>query len=380
MPRAKRPLAEVDSNARRLPATKRTKTKTGKLEKDHESSKKNAAPSELPQSNTVRSEHTTGHKKALEQRQETFEYSKKDNSKLRRFLSERGLSTSGKREVLITRLENSTIDYESFSSEELSGMLKARHVRCADQGSKKVKIQRLRINDKIDRDTGNTEEGVLYGRLALLEDTIVPQFEKSLTENDYDSMTMESLRMLLMARKLPVSGDKSMRIARLQASDGPRQKISENARNEQDSRRAALERKIGHALPSANAVLLHEEQQRSEDTRILQALPQKQDVEPSSSSIPKCEYNWRDSHWASRTERELKDICRRREMPGYGTKAAMIKWLETGELDYQDLDVSSLEDKCKARGIKGMSKATKKDLIRMLENYDERGGTLLKEM
>jgi len=202
----------------------------------------------------------------------------------------------------------------------------------------------------------------------------------SLAENDYDSMTMESLRMLLMARKLPVSGDKSMRIARLQASDGPRQKTSEKARNELSSRRAALEKKIGHALPSANAVLVHEDQQRSEDTRILQAIRPKPDVEPSSSSIPKCEYNWRDSHWASRTERELNDICRRREMSGHGTKAAMIKWLETGELDYQDLDVSSLEVNCKERGIKGMSKATKKDLIRMLENYDERGGTSLKEM
>lgn len=91
----------------------------------------------------------------------------------------------------------------------------------------------------------------------------------------------------------------------------------------------------------------------------------------SRSRIRICDYNWRESHWASRTERQLNEICSRREMPGSGPKAAMIKWLDTGSVEYDDLYVGSLERICAERGIKYRSGEKKVELVRLLEESDE---------
>lgn len=65
-----------------------------------------------------------------------------------------------------------------------------------------------------------------------------------------------------------------------------------------------------------------------------------------------CDYDWKDSHWASRSERELREICERPEIPGWGPKAARIKRPETVALDYEDMYMSSPEDMCRQRGLR----------------------------
>lgn len=60
-----------------------------------------------------------------------------------------------------------------------------------------------------------------------------------------------------------------------------------------------------------------------------------------------CDYDWKQSNWTSRSNLELIEICQRREIPGADTGATMIKWLETGHLEYEDLYVSSLEALCR---------------------------------
>jgi len=64
----------------------------------------------------------------MTEKKEIFDYSRKDNSKSRLLLSERSLPTSGTREELVTRLEKSSIDYESLPSWQITDILKARHV------------------------------------------------------------------------------------------------------------------------------------------------------------------------------------------------------------------------------------------------------------
>jgi hypothetical protein len=58
-------------------------------------------------------------------------------------------------------------------------------------------------------------------------------------------------------------------------------------------------------------------------------------------------------------------------MPGHGPKAAMLKWLDTGSVEYEDLYAGSLEMICFRRGIKHRSGEKKVDLIRRLKEADE---------
>jgi hypothetical protein len=62
----------------------------------------------------------------------------------------------------------------------------------------------------------------------------------------------------------------------------------------------------------------------------------------------------------------------RREMPGSGPKAAMIKWLETGNIEYDELYAFSLESLCRDRDIKFKSREKKAELVRLLKEADER--------
>jgi len=95
------------------------------------------------------------------------DYNTKDNSKLRVLLFDRRLSTYGTREELIARLESSSVDYETYSSEQLTEMLRRRHIKNAAQGPKPVKVQRLQLNDAVDRDTANFEDTTLHVRTDL---------------------------------------------------------------------------------------------------------------------------------------------------------------------------------------------------------------------
>lgn len=108
-----------------------------------------------------------------------------------------------------------------------------------------------------------------------------------------------------------------------------------------------------------------EDQQQAEDYSI------EQKAKETRPQIPICDDEWQDSHWASRTERELREICTRREFPGSGPKAAMIKWLDTGSVDYEDLYAFSLEQICRSRGLPAKSGEKKLDLVRKLNEADE---------
>jgi hypothetical protein len=134
MPRAKRPLAEVELNATRA-ASKHAKAQDIPARDQHELSSKQEPNPKRRKGDVPQSRNTIEPK----ERKEIFQYGKKDNSRLRTFLLDRGMSTSGTRDELIERLENSSIDYESLPSEQLTEMLKRRDVKNSATGRKAVK-------------------------------------------------------------------------------------------------------------------------------------------------------------------------------------------------------------------------------------------------
>lgn len=58
-------------------------------------------------------------------------------------------------------------------------------------------------------------------------------------------------------------------------------------------------------------------------------------------------------------------------MPGHGPKAAMVKFLDTDSVEYEDLYASSLGSMCYKRGIAYKSTAKKDDLVRILKEADD---------
>jgi hypothetical protein len=248
------------------------------------------------------------------------------------------MSTYGTRDELIERLENSSIDYESLLSEELTEMLKRRSVTNSATGCKAVKIERLRLNDKIDRETGTSGESMLYGRFSALQ-LIIADSEDGVSGDEYSSKTPKALTSILAKRNLTCTGSISEQITRLRQYDRRR---LERIRKDYNSIKVQLEEAIGHPV-NVEWTFKVEDQQRAKDNQV------EQEARAARPAIPVCDYKWRDSHWAVRTERELREICDRRDFPGSGTKAAMIKWLETGSVDYEDLYAGSLERMCRER-------------------------------
>ena len=438
MPRAKRPLAEVDPNATRLASSpKSSKTSTGRtrktadggiLEGDKDEnligSRRNAtrnkssgteAPSlskaslrenerqppskpkstdntryrlHLPGSTYLGDSDTGDFARedcdnragspppdgGCTSRPPKINYKTKDNSKLKVLLSDRLLPTSGTREDMIARLETSTFDYNIYSSEQLTELLKSRHVTNVATGPKAIKIQRLEINDTVDRDTSNWEDTKLYveadvkkwslDRLVAKQEAFIAGEDRSYSTSTW---TLKKLGALLKDRKLPTTGTREDNINRLRASD--RQKLIKDiskAREEFLSAKKQLETQIGHAVGDHGVC-------RGGPEADLQAIDNQveRDAVNSRPRIPICDYDWRDSHWASRTERQLSEICSRRGMPGHGPKAAMLKWLDTGSVEYEDLYAGSLEMICFRRGIKHRSVEKKVDLIRRLKEADK---------
>ncbi|TAQ85573.1 hypothetical protein B7494_g6121 [Chlorociboria aeruginascens] len=303
-------------------------------------------------------------------RREEIQYSTKDTSKLRRFLVERHLSPSGTRGELITRLECSFIDYTALSSEDLSTMLKHRNITMYAQGRKDIKIQRLRMNDKVDHDTGNGAEGELYGQFwaseSILNDVVAKRDEhlKEMSEA-YAKLSHRKLLALLEKRKLSSHGNKETLTKRLLTDDC--ETLSKHIRdllNRRDATKAKLELHIGHPVSMAGSVKEEEDEQHALDNEARE--------QGRRSSVSLCDYDWRDSHWADRTERDLTEITRRRGMPGGGPKTAMLKWLDTGKIDYEYMYGTPLRIVCMERGIHAKSDAKKADLVRILREDDAR--------
>lgn len=354
MPRAKRPLAEADpnmSNASKITTTKSTKRKSTTQDTE------NVAP---------KAKKTRG-KRSTDQKP-TSQYETKDNSKLRALLRDRGLSRDGTREELIKRLDaSSPVDYDSLLVPELTEMCKQRNLKGAAQYSKEIKIDRLKLNDNFDRDTGNGSDMTLLIEVAVIEESLQEHIAKDATATDtYEKKTAKQLAALLEKRKLSVSGQKETLVSRLRKDDQKqRTKGIEDRRKKLAKLKLKLESQIGHSVDYSKIVEAYDRQEKL-DNEITSR--QEYRAEPPNHI---CDYDWKDSHWASRTERQLSEICSRREMPGHGPKAAMIKWLETGAVEYEDLYASSLESICCKRGIKHKSNAKKVDLIKILIEADE---------
>jgi len=257
MPPAKRPLAEMDLNASRPKTSVDSKYKVA-----YPGDRYRALDQEPPATKRQRA-NSTNEKFELEMKHEVINYKTKDNSRLRTFLFERGFSTSGSRDEMISRLENSSIVYESLPSERITSMLKGRGLKMSGQGSKDVKLARLRVNDKSDRDTGNNEESYMYGILAGMEWGI-PMAKKTF---DDTAPTLSSPARLARLRKcnLSTSGSKAAQIKRLQADQRKKFKA---ARDRYTTLKDDLESRVGHPLMDSQAVQEEENEQRSEDNRI----------------------------------------------------------------------------------------------------------------
>jgi hypothetical protein len=378
MPRAKKPLAEVDSNAsiasNQTSNAKPTKRKATEDTEAHSLTTKRQQRAQSPIQND------TAPKKARRPlyvtrpiKKEDIAYQMKNNSVLRRLLSERDLSADGTREEMIARLEDSSIDYESLPAGQLTEMLRQRRVTGYAVGLKEVKIERLRLIDKLQCDTGNLKDTELYSR-AVVPEMMIDEWEakraKALTEtaenNQYSSWKPARISTNLEKRKLSKSGSVKMQIARLWNDDNKSvdKKLKEFTA-EHENAKAKLEAAIGHAIHRVKPIMDEAEEVRRLDIEM------REQTQPARNPLPVCAYNWKDSHWASRTERELSEICRRREMPGSGPKAAMLKWLDTGSVDYEDLYVGSLEQMCCKRGIRHKSSDNKVELIKKLREADE---------
>ncbi|PVH71456.1 hypothetical protein DL98DRAFT_521047 [Cadophora sp. DSE1049] len=398
MPRAKRPLAEADRNVNHSKSAKTTSKQKpgGKIEEkdvlnsagdtpvDQKSTSQSSSSSpkvfgkfltRKPKSRystqlVVEEEHDSD-EPGTTARKETFDYSKKDGSKLRAFLVDRHLPTAGTREELIARLESSSIDYESLFSTELTEILNRRHVTGAATGTKDIKIQRIRLNDKIDYNTGDSHATILYVQRDIWEEAI-PEMEQkleALAENPYTTLTPAQLAKKLEKQNLASTGSKEAMAKRLWNHEKKDLAKTIKLRKEKlEENNAEMESYIGHPVPRGMDTRAREE--KAEDARISNEM-----WVSRRNAVPVCDYDWKDSHWAGRTERELNEICSRRGMPGYGPKAAMLKWLDTGNIDYQDMYMGGLTRICHERGIGYKESDKKADLVRRLSEADEAEGS-----
>lgn len=221
-------------------------------------------------------------------------YKTKDNSKLRVLLSDRLLPTSGTRKELISRLEKSSFDYNTYSSEQLTELLKARHVTNAATGPKHVKIQRLVLNDAVDRDTANWDDTKLYvdadvkkwslDLLVARQGAILSGAEKPYSTSTW---TLKKLGALLKERKLPLAGTREEIVERLQSCD--RQRLTEDiakARGEFHSAKERLEKQVGHPVEDADVF----GQETEEDLKAVDNQVER-DAVNSRPQIPICDYD-----------------------------------------------------------------------------------------
>jgi hypothetical protein len=212
--------------------------------------------------------------------------------------------------------------------------LRGRHSKYAASGTKANKIERLIANDALDRDAANYGDLKLWVRLEVLD---------SMLDESPDNRWNKS----------PLDPERRKEI-----------------QADFDSKKAELEERVGHPVILEKDFKKADFQWHGREDQIYAEGEQAKSDRPA---FPTCDYDWSDSHWASRDERNLREICDRRGMPGgSGTKAGMLKWLDTGILDYTGLYMTGLEKICRDRGITHKSTAKKADLIALLEEDDKR--------
>ncbi|KAF2496428.1 hypothetical protein BU16DRAFT_538967 [Lophium mytilinum] len=204
------------------------------------------------------------------------DFASKDNSKLRLMLEARKLPVSGTRDELIARLEqNPIVDYDQYTPNELSAMAMRRKMRQGAAGPKASKIARLRQNDELKRDTGNSQEDTLYIGLSSMEMImgLLHQEQVSASRGDYSFVkhyrnSGKILDDMLTERNLSDAGTMAAKMDRLRADDAGRetpfvspfwQEKVKPAQAEWDQLRLAFEAATGRTLVSARADLNEED-------------------------------------------------------------------------------------------------------------------------
>jgi hypothetical protein len=113
------------------------------------------------------------------------------------------LPIDGTREEMIQRLKDHPANYGLRTSSNLTKMLKKRHAPGEIHGKKAVKIAKLKLNDDIDRDTGNCAEEAIFDKMDMLDATVVEKdAERRRLSDDcpYEHMVDDKLRALLTER------------------------------------------------------------------------------------------------------------------------------------------------------------------------------------
>ncbi|TGO67727.1 hypothetical protein BOTNAR_0036g00020 [Botryotinia narcissicola] len=323
-------------------------------------------------------------------------YRTKDNSKLRALLRDWRVMQpeeveSMDRMAMIERLERHEMrgygdDYESLTCDQLSTLLSARLLPSSGV-TKAARMERLRYDDALDRDNGNLEERSLYTHLVICQNEI-QRYEQMLNwvydeegEKLYQDLGVAHLRSLVdlrqQGRKIKIVCDDSELIEWLEADD---QKLARKKKVEVSSlmgcevpeelerwekkladTRVELESRIGHPLSAE--VSMHESSKydvpvvtkKAGDRGVLDCDPKK-------------------TNWGIFSAGELCKVAREKGAPGYGTRDAMIKWLETGILKNEDMHIESLREQCWKRLVPQYSnddKAALTERLRILDRYEE---------
>ncbi|CAG8982303.1 hypothetical protein HYALB_00005303 [Hymenoscyphus albidus] len=366
MPHSKRPLEEVDGNA----------LKDGQTHSHSHAKRQNfsmraplaAKDDDVGDENAEMVEEHDAYDDMLDYK--TIDYTTKDDSKLRCLLRDRNLSDTGTRQEMIKTPQQTALDYETFTSDELTEMLYNRHLRTAT-GTKQTKIARLLLNDHLDCHSGNSEEGILYGSIWAFD--VIPisikRNEEELAEK-YNSWTEDHLRKHLEEKNLSTTGTAKVLAKRaLKAEKEHNDKYWEDLLLRKDSLQAELDALAGHAV-DVSAFMKAEEWIRHRDHKI------QSEAKRATPRNPICDYDISTSPWAEKSELELHVVCLQMGMPGRGhaPKAAQIKWLETGKFEYSDLYMDGLLIICEMRLVPTTSKMKKGEVIELLEECDEREG------
>ncbi|KAF7946597.1 hypothetical protein EAE96_009592 [Botrytis aclada] len=333
---------------------------------------------------TVSSQSSHGHR---------INFRTKDNSKLRALLRDWRVMQpeeveSMDRMAMIERLERHEMrgyrdDYESLTCEQLSTLLSSRLLPCSGV-TKAARIERLRYDDALDRDNGNMEEHSLYTHLVICQNEI-QRYIKLLhwaagEEGDpsYQDLEVTELRSLMdlrqQGRKTKFVCEDCDLIDWLEADD---QKLAQKTKVEVSTlvgsevpaelerwekkladARVDLESRIGHPL-------LAEVRMYESSKYDVPVVTKKAGDRGASDCDPK------KTNWGLFNAWELSKIALEKGAPGYGTKDAMIKWLETGILEYEDMHLKSLRAQCWKRLVPQYSNDDKAALIERLKILDK---------
>ncbi|KAF7940809.1 uncharacterized protein EAE97_006995 [Botrytis byssoidea] len=338
-------------------------------------------------------------------------YAKKDNSMLRVLLRDRHLQISGTREEMIHRLETSAYNYESYTSEKLSRILKRRGFTNASRGNKALKVERLKNSDEDLCDRTNSEVMELY-REAHKDDQKIKYVEaalKALAGKKISYQNLEPPALLILANNMGIqtSGDydeirasfradcdeRGRQISDPDYREGSIERLEfllDMFKSESTIEKAELRRILKHPCLDVAAVIKQCDDVWVRDREIVEnhesesTLKAQLDSHATKSPTPRspkpgprkrkpfCDHDWKDSHWANRSMRDLLDICERRGMKLHGTRAILIKYIETGEIDYEDLYVDDLKSMCEKRRIRCKSSANRLDIAKLLRETDEK--------